>query len=82
MKRKTEGCQFRANVSSRVAPDDIEKWHATKWKCGVECFGTAEADAYHSKVARSWVLAGEHFTIASSCAWDGSNLARRHANSV
>lgn len=76
------GYQFRADDNSWVAPEDLENWQGLKWKCGVEWLGMAEANTFHSRVERPWVLAGEHFLVASTCNWEIADLARRNADSV
>lgn len=78
--RQAGGYQFRADDSSWVAPDETEKWAALQWKCGDEWLDMEKANAYHAVVGRWWKLAGEHFVVWTTCAWDVGNLARWHAD--
>jgi hypothetical protein len=77
---KAAGFQFRADDNSWIAPDDIDKWHPGSWKCGGEWVDQAKADEYHAKLGQWWELVGEHFVVASTCDWEGGNLARWHAD--
>jgi len=76
------GYQFRADDDSWIAPEDIERWAAPQWKCGEEWLDTAGANEYHAQLGQWWQLAGEHFTIWTTCDWDGGNLARWHADRI
>jgi hypothetical protein len=74
------GHQFRADDSSWIAPEDFDKWGATKWKCGDEWLDMAAADTYHANPTTPWILTGEHFVVHSTCPWATVNLARWHAD--
>ena len=77
---ESEGCQFRADDNSWVAPDEFENWTNLLWKCGDDWLGLEEADKYHSKVGQQWELMGEHFVTWTTAAWGTGNLARWHAD--
>ena len=72
--------QFRADDNSWIAPDEVAKWTAQLWKCGTEWVDMAKANEYHSKMETAWELEGEHFTVLSTCEWDGANSARWYAD--
>jgi hypothetical protein len=76
------GYQFRADDNSWVAPDDSAKWAAITWKCGEEWVDTAKANEYHSKIGQWWEIVGEHFTVWTTCEWDGGNAARWYAEKI
>lgn len=82
-KRKAEheaaGMKFRADDGSWVAPDDFPQWEKLLWKCGDEWVDMAKANEFHAKLEHPWELSSEHFDVATTCDWEGGNLARWHA---
>jgi hypothetical protein len=74
------GCQFRADDSSWVAPEDLPHWTAKEWKCGNEWVDMAKANEYHSKFDTPWNVEGEHFVVWTTCEWDAGNSARWYAD--
>lgn len=77
---RAAGYQFRADDNSWIAPDDVEKWKALLWKCGDEWVDLAKANAYHSNLEHAWELVGEHFQVATTCAWEVGKWSRWHAD--
>jgi hypothetical protein len=77
---KAAGRQFRADDNSWIAPEDMDKWRALLWKCGDQWVDLAKANEHHAKLETHWELAGEHFTVWTTCDWEGGNLARWHAD--
>src|SRR5262245_14159846 len=59
-KREADGCQFRADDSSWIAPDEAKYWQQVLWKCGDEWVEMRVANAYHADLAKCWKLTGEH----------------------
>lgn len=78
--RLAEGCEFRADDSSWVAPDEQEYWAKTLWKCGDEWVEMKVANAFHSEMGKWWQLTGEHFVVDTTCDWDQGNMARWYAD--
>jgi hypothetical protein len=76
------GFTFRADDSSWVAADEMDKWNAVLWKCGDEWLDMEKANAWHSNPGRWWQLAGEHFTTWTTCDWEIGNLARWLADKI
>ena len=74
------GYQFRADDNSWIAPADLEKWAALQWKCGDEWVDLAKANEFHSKLEHPWELEGEHYTVWTTCDWDGGHAARWYAD--
>ncbi|MFN0008236.1 MAG: hypothetical protein ACKVXR_10035 [Planctomycetota bacterium] len=74
------GYQFRADDNSWIAPADFEKWTALLWKCGDEWVDLAKANEYHAKIEHPWKLEGEHYTVWTTCDWEGGNVARWYAD--
>ena len=74
------GYQFRADDNSWIAPADNEKWAALQWKCGDQWLDMEKANEYHAVPGRWWEIAGEHFVVWTTCAWEVGNLARWHAD--
>jgi hypothetical protein len=79
---KAAGYKFRADDDSWVAPADFDKWAAIQWKCGDQWVDTAKANEFHSKFGQWWQVAGEHFTVWTTCEWDGGNAARWYADRI
>jgi len=77
---KTAGHQFRADDNSWIAPADLEHWTALLWKCGDEWVDMAKANEYHAKIGQQWELVGEHYTVWTTCDWEGGNAARWYAD--
>jgi hypothetical protein len=77
--RTAAGCQFRADDSSWVAPEDFPHWTAKEWKCGNEWVDMAKANEFHAKFETPWNVDGEHFVVWTTCDWDGGNAARWYA---
>ncbi len=74
------GYVFRADDNSWVAPDDADLIAKLLWKCGDEWVETDVANAYHTEIGAWWQLVGEHFTVWTTCDWDGGNWARWYAD--
>lgn len=77
---QAKGYLFRADDNSWVAPEEVQHWQALLWKCGEEWVDLARANEYHSKIETCWQLAGEHFTVFTTCDWEGGNAARWYAD--
>jgi hypothetical protein len=74
--------RFRDDDNSWIAPEDVDKWAALKFKCGDEWLEMAKADEYHSKFGQWWQLDGAHFVLWTTCDWVGGNLARWNAEQM
>jgi hypothetical protein len=74
------GHQFRADDNSWIAPADLEKWTALLFKCGDEWLAIEKANEYHAKIEHPWELEGEHYTVWTTCDWEGGNAARWYAD--
>jgi tetratricopeptide (TPR) repeat protein len=79
---RAAGHEFRADDSSWVAPNEMDKWRSLLWKCGTEWLDMAKADEFHSRIGQWWVLDGEHFTTTSTTDWMGANEARAIAETT
>jgi len=74
------GYQFRADDNSWIAPADFERWAAKSWKIGNDWVELDKANEYHAKFETPWQLVGEHFTVSTTCEWDGGSWARFYAD--
>jgi hypothetical protein len=79
---KEAGYQFRADDSSWVAPADQAQWVALKWKCGDDWLDLAGANEYHARLGQWWKLEGAHFSVWTTCDWEGGNYARWYADQI
>jgi hypothetical protein len=50
-----------------VSPDEKANVAAGKWKCGEDWLELKEADEYHKKLGRFWVIPSDHFVTHSTC---------------
>ncbi len=72
------GFKFRADDSSWVGPDEMDKWAALLWKCGEDWVDLAKANEFHAKPEQAWLLSGDHFEVETTMDWEGGDLARWH----
>ncbi len=76
------GHRYRKDDSSWIAPTDMTKWEQLQWKCGDQWLDTAKANEFHAQMGQWWQIEGEHFSVWSTCEWDGANLAGWHADQI
>lgn len=50
-----------------VSPEEQAQVEAGKWKCGEDWLALEEADEYHRKIGRWWVIPSDHFVTYSTC---------------
>ncbi len=79
---KTKGHEFRADDSTWIAPEDKSKWAPDSWKCGDQWLNMEQANAYHSQPAQMWRIEGDHFTVLTTCDWEGGSWARKYADQL
>ena len=76
------GFKFRADDSSWVGPDEMDKWAALLWKCGEDWVDLAKANEFHAKPEQAWLLSGDHFEVETTMDWEGGDLARWHTQKL
>lgn len=77
---KAAGYRYRADDNSWIAPGDVARWTALEWKCGDGWLDMEAANRFHATLESPWELAGEHFHVHTTCAWNQGNAARWHAD--
>lgn len=77
---KAGGYEYRADDSSWIAPAEKAQWTAGLWKCGDNWLDTAKANEFHAQIGQWWQREGEHFTVWSTCDWEGANWAVWYAD--
>lgn len=61
LKRIEEGWQQQD--LTWISPEELEKAEAGLWKCGEAWLSLEDANAYHSKLGKWWVIPSDHFLL-------------------
>ncbi len=58
-----------------VAPDEMKNVDAGLWKCGEDWLSPEDADRYHARLGRPWVIPSDHLTLHTNCSRDTATKA-------